>query len=68
MAVAAAAVVVLGEHRPHGVLTFPDGDRYEGEWRNNHFHGRGVYTFPDGRRLAGEFGNGVFQGQGIKGT
>ena len=44
-------------------MTYPDGARYEGSFRDDQFDGEGVYRFPDGRELAGEFRAGVFYGQ-----
>ena len=29
-------------------LTYKNGDSYEGEWKNNQFHGKGTFTFNDG--------------------
>lgn len=29
----------------NGTFIFKDGDRYEGEWKNNQFHGYGVFTY-----------------------
>ena len=42
---------------PHGrgVLTWPDGGQYEGEWRNGKRHGHGVVWHADGRVFDGEF-------------
>jgi len=28
-------------------LTYKNGDSYEGEWKNNQFHGKGTFTFND---------------------
>ena len=38
-----------------GVITFPDGKKYEGEWKNSKKHGKGTFTFPDGGKLVGIF-------------
>ena len=46
-------------------MTYPDGSRYEGGFRDDEFDGEGVYTFADGRELAGEFRAGVFHGPGL---
>lgn len=35
--------------------TYPDGSRYEGEWKGNKRHGYGVWTRPDGTRYTGEW-------------
>ena len=28
---------------------------YEGEWKNDLFHGKGTYTYPDGENYVGEW-------------
>ena len=30
----------------HGVLTYPDGKRYEGKWKDNKRNGEGKMTLP----------------------
>ena len=35
-----------------GVVTFADGFRYEGNWRNGEPHGDGVLTFADGSTMS----------------
>jgi len=37
------------------VMTFPNGERYEGEFKDGLFHGWGVYVFQNGDRYEGEF-------------
>jgi hypothetical protein len=44
-------------------MTFPDGRRYVGAWKNGKPHGLGAGTFPDGRELIGEFEHGKFVGK-----
>lgn len=40
---------------------FPNGAKYEGEWRGHKMHGEGIYTDIEGRRWEGEFVEGVFK-------
>jgi hypothetical protein len=47
-----------------GTITFADGRKYEGEWKEDVFHGRGSYTSP-GASYFGEFRNGLRHGIGI---
>ncbi len=44
---------------------YPDGSKYEGEWKNDKRHGRGVLTRPDGMRYEGEWADGKPNGKGI---
>lgn len=44
----------------NGTYTFPDGKRYEGEFKDGKFHGHGILTFPNGKRYEGEFKNGYY--------
>jgi len=52
---------------PHGrgVYTWPDGDKYEGEWKGGKPNGRGVDTGPDGQKYDGEWKDGKQNGRGI---
>ena len=36
-----------------GKFTFPDGDTYEGEFKDWDMNGRGTYTWSDGRKYVG---------------
>ena len=43
-----------------GTLTFPDGQKYVGEYKGDKKHGQGTHTWSDGRKYVGEFKNGNF--------
>ena len=44
-----------------GVLTFPDGSKYEGEWKNGFMNGEGTFTWSDGKQKSGIWENGKLQ-------
>ena len=45
-----------------GIMAFPDGSRYAGEFRNRQFEGEGVMTYPDGARHEGQWKEGKRHG------
>jgi len=48
-----------------GTYTFPSGNKYVGEYKNDKRNGQGTFTFPkSGNKYVGEFKNGRFHGQG----
>lgn len=48
-----------------GTYFFADSDKtYEGDFNNNHFHGKGKLTFGNGNCYNGTFENGLQSGQG----
>jgi len=48
-----------------GVLTYPNGDRYEGGFKDDHMNGNGAFYFSDGRKYTGIWIKGKSNGQGI---
>ncbi len=48
----------------YGVKVFPDGRRYEGDFREGAFEGQGTMTFPSGAVYTGRFRNGKRHGLG----
>ena len=38
-----------------GIFTWPEGNKYEGEYLNDKRHGYGIYTWPDGKKYEGEY-------------
>jgi hypothetical protein len=41
-----------------------NGDRYDGEWKNNKKHGTGVYKFSNGDVYEGEVRKGLYHSLG----
>ena len=44
-----------------GVLTFPDGSTYDGEWAKGFMNGKGTFTSSDGTQKSGTWKNGKLQ-------
>lgn len=45
-------------------ITFPDGAKYAGEFKNGKYHGKGTFTFTDGDKYIGEWKDDAIHGQG----
>jgi hypothetical protein len=56
---------VKGMRSGLGVLNMPNGDKYDGMWDHDTFHGQGTYTWTDGSKYTGEWKDGVQDGYGI---
>ena len=48
-----------------GVSTWPDGNRYEGDFVDGKKHGRGVFTWADGSRYEGDWRDDELTGRGV---
>ncbi|HUI06511.1 MAG TPA: hypothetical protein VL486_05845 [Verrucomicrobiae bacterium] len=55
-------MLITPQHQ--GTLTFPDGQKYVGEFKRGIKSGRGAYTWPDGQKYEGEFKDNRANGQG----
>ena len=66
LATSAFAACIEGDcFNGSGTVAFPDGRKYEGEFRDNAAYGQGTYTSPaQGIKYIGGFVNGIFSGQG----
>ena len=51
-------------HNCFGTFTFPSGNEYVGEWKDDKRHGHGASTFADGDQHVGEYKDGKPHGQG----
>ena len=60
--------LIFGDYIKEGLgsLTYPDGQKYVGEWKDGIQHGQGTYTFSGGSRYVGEFKDGLPNGQGTE--
>ena len=47
-----------------GIISFSNGDKYLGEWKNNLRHGQGTYTWSNGGKYVGEYKNDKQHGWG----
>ena len=48
-----------------GIMTYKDGSKFEGEWKDWNYHGQGTETFPDGSKFVGEYKRDRREGFGI---
>jgi len=46
-------------------LILPNGNKYEGEWKDDLYHGTGVVTYTNGDELVGTWENGIEHGVSI---
>ena len=51
-------------HNCFGTVTFDDGNKYIGEWRDDKYHGQGTFTDVNGNKYVGEFRDDKYHGQG----
>jgi len=47
-----------------GTRTYPNGEKYVGEYKDGLENGQGTTTYPDGSKYVGEFKDGEYDGQG----
>ena len=49
----------------HGTMTFPDGQTFVGEFKDDMINGHGIMTFQDGAKIVGEYKDDRMNGHGI---
>jgi hypothetical protein len=47
-----------------GVMSFHNGSKFEGEFKDGEYHGKGIFTFANGSTYKGEYKNGKYHGKG----
>ena len=59
--------IIFGDYIREGVgiLTYSDGDKYVGEWKDGQKNGQGTYTWSNGNKYVGEYKDGKINGHGI---
>ena len=45
-------------------ITYPDGDKYVGEFKDGGKNGQGTFTWSDGKKYVGEYKEDLMNGQG----
>ncbi len=55
---------VGGQKDGYGVMIWPNGDRYEGEWKNDLQNGTGSFVYADGEKYEGLWKDGKKNGTG----
>ena len=46
-----------------GTITYPNGRKYVGEYKDGKYHGQGAFTYTDGSKYVGEYKDGEYHGQ-----
>jgi antitoxin component YwqK of YwqJK toxin-antitoxin module len=50
----------VGQKEGEGIMFYPDGGKYIGQWKNDQPSGQGTYYYADGKILSGEWKNNRF--------
>ena len=45
------------KRRGRGIFEWANGEKYDGDWKDNTMEGKGHYTWPDGRSYIGDYVN-----------
>jgi hypothetical protein len=57
-------IKVDGTRQGYGVMWFPKGDFYFGQWLEDQFNGQGTYVFSNGERYEGDLADNLKHGKG----
>jgi len=59
-----AGPMIAGKFEGRGIRSYPDGQRYEGDWRDGRRNGQGTVKWPDGDTYVGGFKDDKASGTG----
>ena len=57
--------MIDGIREGKGIMYYNNGDRYEGEWKNDDTHGKGIYYYSNGSREMGDYADGIEIGKHV---
>jgi hypothetical protein len=46
-------------------MTFSNGEKYTGFWKNDQMEGNGLYLFTNGKSIEGKWSNGILDGEAL---
>ena len=52
-------------YKKQNIVFLENGDKYDGQWKNDNPHGHGVYTWSNGKKYDGEWKDGIRHGHGV---
>jgi hypothetical protein len=58
-------VLQAKKHGPHKAVFFPDGQRYNGEWKDDLRHGKGCQYYKSGAKYEGDWAHDMRHGLGV---
>ena len=60
------ASIKMIKRREREFIIFFNGDRYEGDWKNDNKEGKGIYYYNNGDRMMGDYSNDKPIGKHVK--
>ena len=58
-------LIIHNHQHGQGIMTYANGAKYEGEWKNGEKNGKGVMTYANGDKYEGEWKKNSRQGKGV---
>ena len=58
-------ILKIIKEKEKGIYYHKNGNKYEGDWKNEKRDGKGIFYWNDGRKYEGDFKNNIREGNGI---